>query len=109
MGFAFAGIAGAFRREVSFRWHITAAVLLFLFCLIQRPPALWCALFAVIASLVMALELLNTALEALIDKLHPGHDKEIGFAKDCLAGAVLVASLTSLVTFILYCSTLINT
>ena len=107
MSFAFAGIAGAFRREISFRWHIAATLFILLFCLIQRPPAVWCALFAVAASGVMVLELLNTALEALMDKLHPGHDTEIGFAKDCLAGAVLIASIASLVVFALYCGSLI--
>ena len=47
--------------------------------------------------LVMALELLNTAGEKLIDILSPGHDPRYGMVKDILAGAVLVAALVAAV------------
>jgi undecaprenol kinase len=42
---------------------------------------------------VLVAELLNTALEELIDHLHPGQHPAMGRAKDMAAGAVLVASL----------------
>ena len=102
VGFALAGIKNTFRRESSFRFQILAACLLLVFCLVQRPPAVWCALFAIISALVLALELFNTAIEAILDKLHPEHDAQIGFAKDCLAGAVLVASFAAVVILGIY-------
>ncbi len=45
--------------------------------------------------LVMGLELMNTALEILLDKIHPEHDDAIGRAKDVAAAAVLLTSICS--------------
>lgn len=96
------GIRQAWRTEKSLRFQSCAALLLLLFCLIVRPPLVWCALFAAMSALVLSLELANSAVEALLDKLHPERDPAIGFAKDCLAGAVLVASVAALGVFVLY-------
>ena len=43
-------------------------------------------------ALVLALELLNTALEASLNLLHPGQHPLVKRAKDAAAGAVLLAS-----------------
>lgn len=102
LGFAFQGIASAARREKSFRVQLLGAVFILFFCITVRPSALWCAIFFLACALVIALELVNTAFEAMIDKLYPERDPEIGFAKDCLAGAVLVASFAAVCVFIFY-------
>jgi undecaprenol kinase len=60
-----------------------------------RPPVLWIALSVLAAGVVLALELVNTALERVIDHLHPEHHAAIKAAKDCAAGAVLIASLVA--------------
>ena len=44
------------------------------------------------AALVWMAEALNTAIEELCDRLHPGFDSAIGSIKDLAAGAVLIAS-----------------
>ena len=54
------------------------------------------------SALVIALEMINTSIEAMLDRMHPDSHSEIGFAKDCLAGAVLVASIASVAVFVLY-------
>jgi diacylglycerol kinase (ATP) len=41
---------------------------------------------------VLALEMVNAALEYALDALHPHHALEIGRAKNAAAGAVLIAS-----------------
>lgn len=46
-------------------------------------------------ALVLALELANSALEYLLDRLHPAFDREIGAAKDAAAAALLLASLAA--------------
>lgn len=99
---ACAGISETFRREKSFRLQTAAAVTVLLFCLIAQPPIFWCAIFAAMVALVLSLELVNSAIEALLDKFHPEYSEEIGFAKDCLAGAVLVASIAAASIFGLY-------
>jgi diacylglycerol kinase len=48
-------------------------------------------------ALVLALELLNTALERLADAIHPQAHPLVGAAKDASAGAVVVAATAALV------------
>jgi diacylglycerol kinase (ATP) len=45
---------------------------------------------------VVAPELVNTAVEHLADHLHPHEHPRVKAVKDCAAAAVLVASLTAL-------------
>jgi len=43
------------------------------------------------SSLVVCLEMINSALEKLADAVHPDWSEQVGFAKDLAAGAVLVS------------------
>jgi len=62
----------------------------------------WLIILLCIA-LVLGLEGINTAIELLADKLHPGFDPEIGKVKDVAAGAVLIASIVAaLIGFIIF-------
>jgi diacylglycerol kinase (ATP) len=47
--------------------------------------------------MVLSLEMLNTAIEKLADQTHPEHHPQIGLVKDVAAGAVLWASVMSVV------------
>ncbi|HMK86615.1 MAG TPA: diacylglycerol kinase [Steroidobacteraceae bacterium] len=97
LGFALSGIRAAIESEPSFRIQsmlgIAGAVVLALL----RPPVVWIALFVLAASAVLALELVNTALERLADRLHPERHAAIQTAKDCAAGAVLLAAVAALI------------
>ena len=95
-GFAWAGIVSAWRREHSFRLQLATAAALLLVLTWLQPPAIWWALCLVMAFLVLAAELFNTALESLIDHLHPEVHPAIKTAKDCAAGAVLLVSIAAL-------------
>lgn len=55
--------------------------------------------FAVV--LVFAIEIINTAVERLLDLVHPEHHEQITFVKDALAGAVLIAAIIAGVVFFL--------
>ena len=61
-----------------------------------RPEPIWWAIIILIIGIVLAAELINTALESLIDRLHPEMHPMIGRAKDCAAGAVLILSISAL-------------
>ena len=97
LGFAVSGIAGAFRHEASFRTQVILAMAAAIALIVLKPPLIWAALCSVAAGLVLALELINTSLEHLADRLHPEQHESIRMAKDCCAGAVLVASGVALV------------
>ena len=46
--------------------------------------------------LVIGLELVNTSIEALVDRVSPEHSELARVAKDTAAGAVLVGALTAM-------------
>lgn len=100
-GFAWAGIAEAWRNERSFRIQTVFAIALPAVLLLLRVSAVWWALCVIIALLVLAAELFNTALESLIDHLHPEIHPAIKTAKDCAAGAVLVLSAGAVIVGII--------
>ena len=64
------------------------------------PPGHW-AVLALSMGLVLALELVNTAGEMLVDILCPDFDPRYGQVKDVLAGAVLLAAVMTAVVGIL--------
>lgn len=96
LGFAVSGIVEGWRRERSFRVHILLAMAALVVLLIVRPAPTWWALFGIVAALVTAFELVNSALEALVDLLHPGLHPEVKAIKDMLSGAVMLAGLAAL-------------
>lgn len=96
LGFALAGLRAVWQRERSFRTQCGFALGAITLVAVLRPGWVWAALIVFSIALVLALELLNSALEYLIDRVHPDIAPEIGRAKDAAAGAVLVASLSAL-------------
>ncbi|MCB1500976.1 MAG: diacylglycerol kinase [Bauldia sp.] len=92
LGFALAGLADAWRAEASFRRQTGIAGCAVVVCALLRPGLMWVAVVALAIALVLALEMINSALEAILDHLHPGEATAVRRAKDMAAGAVLVAS-----------------
>ena len=97
IGFAVAGWREAFARENSFRTQTRMAGAALVALLVLRPAPLWWALVGLTCALVLALELINSAVEAVIDLLHPGIHPSVRIAKDMLAGAVLMMSVAALI------------
>ncbi len=96
LGFACNGIVVAWRSEKSFRTQLVMALLMLPVMFWLQPGLLWWAVMVVMAALILAAELFNTALELLIDHLHPEIHPTIKIAKDCAAGAVLVLSMAAI-------------
>jgi diacylglycerol kinase (ATP) len=99
IGFAVNGIRSAWRLEKSFRTQSIAALCVVLVLVWRQPPMMWWAFLLINCGLVLAAELFNSALESLVDHLHPEIHPAIGLAKDCAAGAVLILSLTAVCVF----------
>jgi diacylglycerol kinase len=91
--FAASGILLAVRRERNMRIHLiaTAAVVLLALWLGLRPLE-WAVLFA-LCGLVIGLELVNTAVERVVDLVSPERHPLAKAAKDAAAGGVLAAAL----------------
>jgi len=96
VGFALAGLGEGWRRERSFRTQVAIAVLVAAALAVLRPGAIWWALIGFVVAVVLAMELLNAALEALVDLLHPDSHPEIRILKDMAAASVLLVSCGAL-------------
>ncbi len=79
----------------NFRVMLLAAVVVVGLAWWLEVSAMQWALLASSMGLVLALELVNTAGEMLVDILSPEHDVRYGQVKDVLAGAVLVAAVAT--------------
>ncbi len=95
--YAFEGLIHVLRRERNMRVHFALAagvlVLAFAYGVTKLQPI---ALLLAIAFVLIA-EMLNTAIEEMIDLFTDSYDPRAKFAKDVAAGAVLIASVTALV------------
>lgn len=97
--FSLQGFKTAWGSEKSFRTQILITVGVLISLCFLKPEPLWLAIFALLIGATLAAELFNTALEFLLDVLHPGIHPEIGKAKDCAAAAVLILSISSIIIF----------
>lgn len=97
-GYAFSGIAYTFRTQLNFRFHLCAAALACLTgCFLKISEIEWILIFLV-SGLVLCAEIINTALEVLVDLVSPGYHEKAGRVKDIAAASVLVAALVALLT-----------
>lgn len=91
--YALEGIAASFLQERNMKIHLfmmmSVIVCGFFFCISYFE---WMICFLLIG-IVIALEIINTAIEAVVDLCSPDHHPLAKLAKDAAAGAVLVMSI----------------
>ncbi len=95
--YAWSGIRYAFITQRNFRIHVCVCVLAISLSLILHLSSVEIAIIGITSGLVLALELLNTALESVVDLTvkHTYHELA-KIAKDCAAGAVLISALVAI-------------
>lgn len=97
-GYAFKGIGYAAATQLNFRIHLVAALLAIgLGFAVRLSINEWLWIILCIA-LVLILELVNTAIEALTDLASPGYHELAGHAKDVCAAAVVLAAAFAVIT-----------
>jgi diacylglycerol kinase (ATP) len=94
------GLAESIRREQAARTHLLLSGCGILVMAWVRPPLAWVLAVTVLIVMGLAAELLNGALEVLLDRLHPDYDPEIGLAKDMASAAPFVIDCATVVAFI---------
>ena len=99
--YAFKGIRRGFRGQRNI-WIMSAAGLLALITsFVLDLGAAAKAVIVLLCSCVLSLEMINTAVERLLDRVAPGRSKKTAEVKDILAGAVLVMSVSAVVIAVL--------
>lgn len=101
--YAFRGIRFTIGHERNMRIHLSVAVLVLEFAWFYGLSGLSCALLLVMLALVISAELINTAIEALVNLQTQSYDPLAKVAKDVAAGAVLVLAAAAVgVAFFLF-------
>ncbi|MDD3278299.1 MAG: diacylglycerol kinase family protein [Lachnospiraceae bacterium] len=92
-GFAFEGIFTGIKKERNMKVHCGMAVLVVIAGIVLKISLVeWCICLTLFG-LVMALELVNTAIEAVVDLVTQEQKPLAKIAKDTAAGAVLIAAI----------------
>lgn len=95
--YAWAGLKYAFLTQRNFRIHLAVGIIALSAGAILHLKLVEIAVIGLTIALVLAMELLNTALEAVVDLTVKQTYHELAkIAKDCAAGAVLVSALVAL-------------
>lgn len=95
-GYAFRGIFQALKYERNMRIHLTCVAYMYSFLLIYDFFKVSATQFAIIFlanAMVMAAELVNTAIERTVDLASEEHTENGKIAKDTAAGAVLICAI----------------
>ncbi|MCF6255397.1 MAG: diacylglycerol kinase [Gammaproteobacteria bacterium] len=100
-GYSWAGLKAAFKHEAAFRQELAL-------CLVLIPTGLWLgesgierALLVGSLLLVLIIELLNSAIEAVVDRFGGEQHELSGRAKDIGSAAVFIALLNTVVVWVL--------
>jgi len=89
---AIEGILYTARTQKHMRHHFVAAIVILTAALLLRVSSAEFMLIALAISFVLFAELLNTAIEVVVDMISPEFHPMAKIAKDVAAGAVLVAA-----------------
>lgn len=97
MGYAVKGLAHMFTTQTNAQIHLLAIVVTTvagLYFHISRGE--W-IVQTIVITIVLAAELFNTAIEQMMDHLHPEEHEKAGLVKDLAAAAVLVTAIGAVV------------
>jgi diacylglycerol kinase (ATP) len=94
--YAWTGISYAFRTQRNFRIHITVGLLAISLSIFLHLSRVEIAIIGLTTGAVLTMELLNTALESVVDlTVRQTYHELAKIAKDCAAGAVLISAFAA--------------
>lgn len=101
MRWSLQGLRSAWLHEASFRLEAVLAAILVPVALLIDVDGLQKALLVSSVLAVLALELLNSAIEAVIERFGPEHHELAGRAKDMGSAAVFIGIVAACATWLL--------
>lgn len=90
-GYSLCGLKAAWRTEAAFRQEALLMVILLPLALLLGKNGVERALLVSVCLVVLVAELLNSAIEAVVDRIGPEHHPLAGAAKDLGSAAVFVS------------------
>ncbi len=98
-GYSWAGLAAAFKHEDAFRQELFLALLLIPLAIYLGETGIERALMIAAVLGVLIVELLNSAVEAAVDRISLDHHLLIKRAKDMGSAAVMLALMNVIITW----------
>ena len=95
--YAFSGIMYAAKTQPNMRIHLVIAAIVLGATVALKLDRFYVIAIVILIAFVLALELVNTAVEAVVDLLTVAHHPLAKTAKDASAGAVLVGTVAAVV------------
>lgn len=94
--YAFEGILYALKTQINMKFHLFASLLVILLAFLFHVSSTEALFLCFAVAIVWIAELFNTAIEALCDLISTNIHPLAKVAKDCAAGAVLIAALLAI-------------
>ena len=100
-GYSFKGLAAAFRHETAFKQEVVLSPILILLALWLGEGGVQQAMLIMSWMLVLMFELVNSGIEAVVDRIGTESHELSGRAKDVGSAAVLLALVNAAVVWLL--------
>lgn len=100
VGDSLSGLKKGWLHDRAIRTHALFAVIGLIALGIARPSIAWVLAFVVLLVVGLATELINDAVETLLDRLHPDRDPAIGAAKDMSSAAALAINAAAVAVLV---------
>ena len=94
---AFRGLKDLLQREPVFKYFVAAFIAVIAAVLYFQPTRAESAVLIFVAIAVLALELVNSLFERMLDIVQPNRDERVRHIKDIMAGLVLLASIGAVI------------
>ena len=94
--YAIEGLMSALQNEKHMKFHTLSAILIVILAILTNASKVEILLVSISVAFVIITELINTAVEALVDLISPERHPLAKLAKDVAAGAVLVAAINAI-------------
>lgn len=98
-GYSLKGLASCWHNEAAFRQEVAGSIVLVPLAFYLGDSSIEVALMVLTCMLVLIVELLNSSVEAAIDRIGPEYHDLSGRAKDIGSAAVLLSIGTLIITW----------
>ncbi len=99
--YASRGVVNLLKTQQNARIHLVFAIAVATLGYILSITRIEATILFFAVTFVISMEIINTAIEKLLDIVNPESSKSVEFIKDAMAGAVLIASIIALVVTVL--------
>ncbi|PVZ83201.1 diacylglycerol kinase [Serratia sp. S1B] len=99
-GYSYKGLISAWRNEAAFRQELVVAIVAIILAMWLDVGAIARILLIGSLVLVMIIEIINSAIEAIVDRVGAEYHELSGRAKDMGSAAVLVAIMLALFVWV---------